>query len=414
MPSRVPATIVIFTAVVLTSGCALGPGTVRATRHPYNEVIQQTTQEQLLLNLVRLQYREAPLFLEVGSIAAQFNFSQSASIDGTINEGIRYVSSNNPHQLKLGAGIGYEERPTITYAPLQGEDFVQRMLGPIALEKIVLLAHSGWNVDRVLRLTVQGMNGLDNAARASGPTPAQAPRYAEFAEASRLLRELQHNGLLQLGYEPQPVELSEPLPADRVTAENVLAAARDGYRFRADADGRVALVGTRPTLVWRVPEAAARTPALQQLIGKLRLDPTRDTYPVRVTTAGRHETDRREEPRPAVDVETRSLMGALFYLSQAVEVPEEHRRRNLVTTTLDEQGRPFDWTEVTGELLRVHCSVVPPRGAAVAVRYRGYWFYIDDQDLDSKSTFGLLGQLFALQAGGEVRTAPVLTLPIGG
>jgi len=50
----------------------------------------------------------------------------------------------------------------------------------------------------------------------------------------------------------------------------------------------------------------------------------------------------------------------------------------------------------------------------VAVFYRRSWFYIDDSDLDSKSTFSMLGQVFALQSGDVEKMTPVLTLPIGG
>lgn len=79
-----------------------------------------------------------------------------------------------------------------------------------------------------------------------------------------------------------------------------------------------------------------------------------------------------------------------------------------------DDGSEFDWLDVTGELLKIQCSYLPPRQAAVAVRYRGYWFYIDDTDLHSKSTFALLRQLFSLQAGQFTGAAPVLTLPVGG
>jgi len=47
------------------------------------------------------------------------------------------------------------------------------------------------------------------------------------------------------------------------------------------------------------------------------------------------------------------------------------------------------------------------------VRYRGTWFYIDDADLNSKSTFGLLSYLFYLQAGDIKTFTPALTLPLG-
>ena len=49
------------------------------------------------------------------------------------------------------------------------------------------------------------------------------------------------------------------------------------------------------------------------------------------------------------------------------------------------------------------------------MKYRGYWFYIANDDPDSKSTFSMLTALFSL-LGGQTASAqaPVLTLPIGG
>ena len=55
----------------------------------------------------------------------------------------------------------------------------------------------------------------------------------------------------------------------------------------------------------------------------------------------------------------------------------------------------------------------------MAVRYRDYWFYIDDRDSISKSTFNLMLQFTRIDLGypaGAARSqqpAPVLTLPLG-
>jgi len=121
-----------------------------------------------------------------------------------------------------------------------------------------------------------------------------------------------------------------------------------------------------------------------------------------------------EVGRRELDLEPRSLLGTMYYLSHAIRVPFEHEAAGLVVTTLDEQGVPFDWAHLTSDLLYVHCQKKKPHCAAVAVRYRDYWFYIDDRDHDSKATFTLLMQLFELQAGGGATgTKPVLTLPVG-
>lgn len=56
----------------------------------------------------------------------------------------------------------------------------------------------------------------------------------------------------------------------------------------------------------------------------------------------------------------------------------------------------------------------PPPCAYVAVRYRGYWYYIDDCDSASKATFAHMLQLSRLDFGHRRSTgAPVLTLPVG-
>jgi len=55
-----------------------------------------------------------------------------------------------------------------------------------------------------------------------------------------------------------------------------------------------------------------------------------------------------------------------------------------------------------------------PPGAHVAVPYKDYWFYIDDTDQETKSTFSLLMELARLELAGKTGPGPQLTLPVGG
>ncbi|MBU0617361.1 MAG: hypothetical protein KKI02_06575 [Planctomycetes bacterium] len=393
-------------------GCVLGPAALEASRLRYNNVIQETTNEQLLLNLVRLQYREAPLFLEVGSVSAQFSFQGGADVAAAINEGPNPI---NPDALDLGAGVGYEESPTVTFTPLQGEDFVNRILSPLPLDVLVLLSRSGWSIDRVLRVTVQQMNGLDNASRASGPTPKDPPRYEEFARVTQAFRSLQKKGLLELGYETREADLPLSFAADSVSLPDAVDTISQGYGLRRSEDSeRLILTSTARALVWRLTPATKETAEVAEIVQLLGLDPGLDTYEIRLGQAPQATAPGTAGHAAQITVMTRSMMGLLFYLSQAVEVPQPHRAQGWVTTTVDAQGQPFDWSRVTGDLLQVHVRATPPRHPAAAVRYLGYWYYIDNADLTSKSTFGLLSQLFALQAGEAKGVTPVLTLPIGG
>jgi hypothetical protein len=47
------------------------------------------------------------------------------------------------------------------------------------------------------------------------------------------------------------------------------------------------------------------------------------------------------------------------------------------------------------------------------VKYRGYWFYIDDRDMASKATLALMMQLARLDFSRQQPGGPVLTLPVG-
>lgn len=346
-------------AMALSSCTSFGAQALQANRKPYNVAIQSTNDEQMLLNLARLRYRDTPFFLQVTSVATQFVFNPSAEVSGDLAE-------SGPGKLGLKAGVAYEENPTITYSPLQGNEFVERLLSPIPVETVLLLFHTGWSIERILRVCVQRLNNVKNAPSASGPTPTYVPEYEDFAKVAKAFRLLQRRDALIIGYEQ-----------------------RDGERV----------------LVMRIRGDAVSWPETRLIARKLGLLEGRDRYtvvPHRVT-----------EGEDRIGMETRSIMGVLFYLSQGVEVPAADEERGVVTVTRYEDGRAFDWANVTGNLLRVRSQATRPAQAAVTVNYRGHWFYIDDADLQSKSTFALLAQLFALQAGKIERIQPLFTLPLG-
>jgi hypothetical protein len=50
----------------------------------------------------------------------------------------------------------------------------------------------------------------------------------------------------------------------------------------------------------------------------------------------------------------------------------------------------------------------------VAVPYRGYWFYIARDDVNSRAVLAILEILFALQESDGKNVGPLLTLPLGG
>jgi hypothetical protein len=108
----------------------------------------------------------------------------------------------------------------------------------------------------------------------------------------------------------------------------------------------------------------------------------------------------------------RSLQSAMFYLANGVQIPQSQIDQGLVPITCHGDGRAFDWSLILGGIFNVHSSESRPNSTYLAVFYRGHWFYIDDSDLTSKSTFMLLANIFNLQAGDSQVVAPTLTIPV--
>ncbi len=343
---------------LLLNGCArIGPQRIQAGGNDYNIAIQRTADEQLLLNLVRLRYRDTPLFLEVTSVASQFRLQTNLGASASLRE------RQTPETLGFDSGISFVEQPTVSYAPLQGNDFVQRMLSPIALETISLLLNSGWSAERIFRLCVNRINGIPNAPTASGPTPSAAPEYETFIRVAELLGILQHAGSLSFGF------------------------VNDDEKSQA----RIGINGDE------------RTSEASELLSLLNLR-RQESYPVKAIRGAGGEG--------IVHVETRSLLGIMFYLSHAVQVSESDIAKGLVTVTKRDDGSACDWLEVTRGLFVAHQSSEVPK-APVKTHYRGQWFYLADDDLQTKSTFSLISQLFSLQASEGNTTGPLLTLPVG-
>src|SRR5713101_4921405 len=70
---RATPTLATIVVSVLIAGCStFGPSALQQSRLRYNEVVKTTSEEQLLLNIVRLRYTDTPSSLAVSVIAVQF------------------------------------------------------------------------------------------------------------------------------------------------------------------------------------------------------------------------------------------------------------------------------------------------------------------------------------------------------
>lgn len=352
--------------------------------------------------------------LDAASIAAQYELSAAAearpffSTEGVNGPFFRSFASILPF-----ASLETSNRPTVSLHPNDDGTAVRRFLTPITADTLTFLTQAGWPVENVLRIWLDRMNGVPNFA-SGGPAREMPSDFERFRRACALIQTSQDRDLIATHVEMRIVEMSGPLPRASVTAAAVVEAAKSGFEYQPKDDGKAwVLVKRERRLVLQVNPVGRGSPEMAELACLLNLQPGLARYEIVVAAGVPDPFTNPTVPSLALRVATRSTAQAYFYLANGVEVPTEH-----LTCGLVRLPKGVDPTEVTRGVFRVHCARgrhgKPPASAYVAVRHRGYWFYIDDRDQESKSTLLLMLELSRLDfRRQQIGAIPALTLPVG-
>ncbi len=342
-------------ATLLTDCTQLGPKVLTSGRPLYNIAVQETEAQQLLLNIVRQRYRDPVLFLDVTSISSGFNRSASAGIGGN--------TLTNSGSGSLGGSIS--ESPFITYAPNTGEAFVRQMMTPLDLTTLALVVQAGWSIERTLLIVGDSVNQLRNVPADSNPKTG----YLQFHKAVSSLRDLQRDGMISLG---------------------------------AEAGGE----GEKPKLSLLIAPDAVDSDAYRQVCESIKV--ACDGQPLHLRQAIGMSSDKN-----TMVMATRSMFSAMFFIAAGVDVPEKDVLAGVAPRNFVVPGGPFDKAGTGESLFRVHSSDEEPELAREKVFYRDSWFYLADDDEDTKVTFALISMLVMLQSGNQAKITPLITLPVG-
>ncbi|WP_455388377.1 hypothetical protein [Petrachloros mirabilis] len=352
---RLAAFILILNCL---TGCAsIGPKTMISDRFDYVGTIGESWKQQMLLNIVKIRYGDAPVFLDVASIISGYTLETGVNITGQIaSPGKGDVYGN------IGAHGTLTDRPTITYAPLGGEKFARSLMRPIPPTAVLGLVQSGYPIDLVLRVCVQSVNSVRNEYSSSlRPRPAD-PEFYPLLE--RLLR-IQDSGSIGI----------------RIKQEKGMEGVMLSLRGKAEKSIEEDISFVRRTL---------------------GLDPASWQFSV---DYGAVAKDNRE-----IAILTRSILEILVDMAGNIEVPSDHVREKRVNPTMtitEAQGAPIV------PIVKIYSSTARPGDSFVAVPYRDYWFWIDDRDYQSKKLFSFLMFIFSLTETGGKEGTPIITVPAG-
>jgi predicted small lipoprotein YifL len=356
MGLNTPGIVNLGLILLAVAGCThLGPLTIPQDRADYSAAVGDSWQEQQLLNVVKLRYADAPIFLDVGQIVSGYG------IDASMSTGMTYAPSQAPDRYRFGAnwgaGGGYGDHPTITYTPLTGATFIRSLMTPISPAALLHAIEGGWPADIIFRTCVMSINGVSNRKISGSVQRAGDKRFYRLVE---LLRTIQTEDAVRMQVE-----------VDKDRQEQTVMI------FRGEHIS---------------PEAAAASTEMRSL---LKLSPDQRVFKVYYG----------EDPIAPGDVAmlTRSVMQIMMMLSSYIEVPEEHIGSGRTLAPPAEEG--------VNPLIRIHTGRLRPAGSFVAVPYRGCWYWIDDCDFSSKRVFSFMMLLYSLAETGEKPSSPVVTIP---
>jgi hypothetical protein len=342
-------------ALVLTGCSHMGPATVTVDRFDYSTAIADSWKQQTLLNIVKLRYMDLPVFVDVASIVSGYSMQTGVTVNGTLSSE-RAIQGN---YAAAGGQAIYTDRPTITYVPLMGERFLRGMLTPIDPKSIFSMLQSGYAADFVLALTVESINGVRNRSATAASVREADP---EFIRVLELLREVQTAGAF-------------------------------GLRVEEDtAKGKTGVVFFRRDNL--SPEVVAKSAEIRRL---LNLPVTGNKFTLIYSPVPGGEGE--------LAVNSRSMLQIMQAFASFVEVPAADMKEGRAVPGLDDQGND------TRRAVRIHSSKEKPAGAYAAVRYRDYWFWIDDRDWRSKRALAAVMFFFTLSEASGGEKLPLVTIP---
>jgi hypothetical protein len=336
------------------AGCAgIGPSTVSRDRFDYVTSISDSWKRQMLLNLLKVRYIDAPVFIDVASVISSYSLEGDISLSG------QYAPVGRGDTFGgVGATGRYADRPTITYQPLAGDKFAKSLMASIPVTGILFLIQSGYPADLVLRICVNTINGLENSYGGPGNPRAGSSKFRELMTA---LRQSQ-------------------------------AAGGIGFRIKAAKDTQTVVMFFRPS----IHEAAAPNRKIRELLG---LNAVAREFSIVSGSFPENDAE--------VAILPRSILQALVDLASYFDVPAADIAEGRVyrPQRTPEQERMFP------PLLNIRYGSSRPDDAFVAVPYRNQWFWIDDRDQQSKAVLGFLLMMFSLTENAPTQPAPMVTIP---
>jgi len=382
-----------FVALAALSGC-LSPVTLTRAVIAYDDAITESQSKQLLMNIARAQHHQPIHFTGVSNVAATFDFRFTAGATPAL------AGLASTQILPLISG-NVAENPTISIAPIEGEDFTKRLLTPFNQSKLTLLLRQGVDIDLLLRLMAKELRlkGTEGAV-AYRNNPSDQVGYEMFRRVVLHLSTIQDHNSLHV--EPLIIERSWTIPADSVTAEGFKALEQEyqvtynrqdkTYTLLKQVEGGTLITNYDPDSLSKEERLLLQQKDEQVLVNDVTFDIRPGYYGGDWPLKG--------------DFRLRSFNAMLNFLGLSIaEEPEYH---------VDKDSRTPEVAENPVKTMDLVVSPSVPTGLDLAMKSHGQYYAVNTtgpQARWNREAFKLLSQLFQMTVT-EVPRAGVPSITI--
>jgi hypothetical protein len=378
------ASISIF-ALGACSG--IGQLSVRSERNEYNDVIHDTTTEQLLQNIVRAKYYESPSFFDVIEV------DQTKSMSGTLQGGSANIGAAlRLYSLTSTATI--TDSPILKYQPPSSAGYIAQVLNPIPMVSIAKFSNSNVNLEP---LFVFSFNRL-------------TPKYIDYNRAVDIIDLLDAFGAIelqarqdgQLGLVGKSDGILTPKAA-HMAGDNSLDCLPKGSPSAVVADlwSKLSVIfGQRDatTILLHTPDTKASRGAVvltRSALGSLRLAEGHN-----IDVVGKEEA----EQIRIRNMNANCFNDEYYYIDDKLSgatIEQEWSNRVRLASGRSDNPEVTDQERTLAHnraLILVETTPDQPTDAYVAIRRGGLWYAISGNDNVSKRNFELLGNIMIVQA----------------
>jgi hypothetical protein len=462
--------IVLLMIAMTAIGCARGIGArnLPIDRQAYDEALSNSWKDQLLYNIVKIHYADAPTFLDVNSISQGYTLTFGGSAGYTLGWQFNQagpsvlttkapngetIASTQPaftipsNTLNLNGNFSRASNPTITYSPMSGDVIKKCIISPLQLDDLLRSLQNSWDARIVIPYCVAAINNQRNDVWAIN---------AEFGDLAIKWRDLTVSNVIHIAFLKPDNTTTNDGTQTKAKDKNASISTKPKPDKKAKEDGaqtndkdKMASIATKPKDKWE--ELAVNLTAFTSNLVKKQKDNSTDDVkktevpyliidkpydpllPVflkelfkvkklgfkleeglkfKIISGSPPASSENQDEIQTIYIQPRSLMEVLLVLSGFIKEPDAQK-----SWVVQPEIPWFTNSNIPSLVVSRHegpslPGVLGKPDEFAAVNYKGYWYYVPDSEFKSKEILSYMMGIFTMIETGPKQTTPVLTLPV--